>query len=116
VRELEQDLKKLMSMEPRPQGLILGSCKYAKETMLLLEKWNLRVPEDVSLLVIDENQETLMMKRQLTVFRVNFVQLTLEGSEALKKMIDHESPEISGSLNFEFIDRHTCQSHENRKG
>ena len=76
----------------------------------------MRVPEDVSLLVIDENQETLTMKRQPTVFRVNFVQLTLEGSEALKKMIDHEIPDISGSLNFEFIDRHTCKSHENRKG
>lgn len=115
VRDPEAGLRPLLHAGPRPQAVILGSCSYAKEALQLMEQWNLRVPEDVSVLVIDENQETLAMERQPSVFRVNFVQLTLEGSEALKKMIAREVPEISGSLNFEFVDRRTCQSYENRK-
>lgn len=98
----------LLSTPMRPGAVILGSCGYAEAFYAAAAELKLEIPRDLSVVSIDEDAKMLALPKPPSAFRVDFVALTLEGSETLLARLEQRDPAERRGRNFEFIDRGSC--------
>ena len=98
----------LLSTPMRPGAVILGSCGYAEAFYAAAAELKLEIPRDLSIVSIDEDAKMLALPKPPSAFRVDFVALTLEGSETLLARLEQRDPAERRGRNFEFIDRGSC--------
>lgn len=98
----------LLSTPMRPGAVILGSCGYAEAFYAAAAELKLEIPRDLSVVSIDEDAKMLALPKPPSAFRVDFVALTLEGSETLLARLEQWDPAERRGRNFEFIDRGSC--------
>ncbi len=98
----------LLSTPMRPGAVILGSCGYAEAFYAAAAELKLEIPRDLSVVSIDEDAKMLALPKPPSAFRVDFVALTLEGSETLLARLEQRDPAERRGRNFEFIERGSC--------
>ncbi len=107
-------IRALLSSPARPGAVILGSCGYAGIVAAVAAELKLEIPRDLSILSIDEDANMLTLPNPPSAFRVDFAELTREGSEALLARLEHREPFRSRRQHFEFIDRGSCAAVSSR--
>lgn len=103
-------IRELLSSPTRPGAVILGSCGYAETLYAVAVELKLEIPRDLSVVSIDEDAKMLTLPEPPSAFRVDFVALTLEGSETLLARLEQREPAAGRERNFEFVDRGTCMA------
>ncbi len=106
--DMDAFLRAMLSHSGRPGAIIIGSTAEIARTYQAIRELGLRIPEDISVVCIDEDEKALEAAPPPSVFRVDIASLALEGSEGLLALIEGREIKRGEATNFEFVDRHTC--------
>lgn len=97
----------------RPDAVIIGSGLTQPVVSRGIDDFRLRVPGDLSVVVLDDyfelySRETLKIVREYTCFRINVADFSVQAAEYLLRKIRGETPEKPCVRNYEFVDAGTC--------
>lgn len=112
----EQAIRNFLENSPLPDSVILGSCGFAKTLYRVLEEMKINVPEDISVISIDEDDSFLSLNKPPSSFRIDVKSLTLESAAAMFQVVNHEAVSLSSQRNFEFVERYSCLNILNKEG
>lgn len=83
------------------RGLAAGFCRAVTDA-------GIRVPEELSVLCIDEPDDADRLRPPLSRFRIDVDGFSRQGVRQLLQRIRHEIPERSEERNYEFCDAGSC--------
>ncbi len=110
---LAEQLPGYFASSERPDAVVIGSGLTQPLVSRELEICGLRVPEDLSVVVLDDyfelyRKERFKVVREYTCFRINVADFSVQAAEYLLRKIRGETPEKPCVRNYEFVDAGTC--------
>ncbi len=97
-----------LNQAERPTAVILGIRTLAEGFCRALTGTGIRVPEELSVLCIDEPDDAEKLMPRLSRFRIDVAGFSCEAVSQLLQLIRHETPIRSGNRNYEFFDAGSC--------
>ena len=112
--DLEARLPAFLASPERPGAVIIGNGVSQPTVSRGIDACGLRVPEDLSVLVLDDYlelycREQFKIVREYTRFRINVADFSTQAADYLLRRIRGENPEKPCVRNYEFVDAGTCR-------
>lgn len=109
VDNYEELLKNILVLKNRPTAILTQDDLIAYELITLLEQWEISVPEDISVISINNHPVSGLMRPALTTVEIHIFELGRKAAELLCQRIEHpEIPAQHAYVDTELIIRQSC--------
>lgn len=106
--QADGQFSRYLARKERPTAVILGMRGLAAGFCRAVTDAGIRVPEELSVLCIDEPDDADRLRPPLSRFRIDVDGFSRQGVRQLLQRIRHEIPERSEERNYEFCDAGSC--------
>jgi DNA-binding LacI/PurR family transcriptional regulator len=81
-------IRNILQRKDRPTAFILGSCGPVENLLELVHSFGIKIPQDISLIIIDDSMELSSPEFDISVVTQPLEQMTAEGIRIIKQLID----------------------------
>lgn len=107
----DEELLDFLKAPERPSSIILGNCTILPRFSEVLSRSGLRIPDDLSILCLDEHENAKNYLPALSLFRIDVVGFSQRAAERLLREIRNETIPVENECppNYEFVEAGSCK-------